>query len=173
MHYLFLSPLLQELQLLPLYREGSWESVQFSSFQLLSHVLLFATPWTAAHEASLSITNSQSLPKPMSIESVMPSNHLILCHPILCLPSVFPSIKVFPSESAQGAKVLGTDKSGLNSLSLSLLICKMVLKTVVMRMKWELVFEMLSPDVTQRKCPMAIPTSYPKQSGRNALSWTF
>ena len=68
-------------------------SVQFS--QSLSHVQLFATPWTAACQASLSITNSQSPPKLMSIESVMPSNHLILCRPLLLLPSVFPSIRVF------------------------------------------------------------------------------
>ena len=61
---------------------------------------LFVTPWTAAHQASLSITNSQSPPKPMSIESVMPSNHLILCRPLLLLPSVFPSIRVFSNESA-------------------------------------------------------------------------
>ena len=60
---------------------------------------LFATPRTAAHQASLSITNSQSLPKLMSIESVMPSNHLILCHPLLLLPSIFPSIRVFSSGS--------------------------------------------------------------------------
>ena len=58
------------------------------------------TPWTAAHQASLSITNSQTPPKPMSIESVMPSNHLILCHPLLLLPSIFPSIRVFSNESA-------------------------------------------------------------------------
>ena len=64
----------------------------------LSHVRLFATPWTAAHQASLSITNSQSLLKLMSIESVMPSNHLILCRPLFLLPSVFPTIKVFSSE---------------------------------------------------------------------------
>ena len=70
----------------------------FSSIQLLSHVRLFATPWTAACQASLSITSSQSLLKLMSIESVMPSNHLILCHPLL-LPSIFPSIRVFSSES--------------------------------------------------------------------------
>ena len=67
--------------------------------QLLSHVRLFATPWTAARQASLSITNSQSLLKLMSIESVMPSNHLILCHPLLLLPSIFPSIRVFSNES--------------------------------------------------------------------------
>ena len=69
--------------------------VQFSSVQSLSHVWLFVIPWTAACQASLSITNSQSLPKLMSIESVMPSNHLILCHPLLLPPSIFPSIRVF------------------------------------------------------------------------------
>ena len=69
--------------------------VQFSSVQSLSHVQLFVTPWTTACQASLSITNSQSLPKLMSIESVMPSNHLILCHPLLLLPSISPSIRVF------------------------------------------------------------------------------
>jgi len=70
----------------------------FSSVRLLSHVQPFVTPWTEARQASLSITNSRSLLKPMSIESVMPSNHLILCHPLL-LPSVFPSIRVFSNES--------------------------------------------------------------------------
>ena len=75
-------------------------SVQFSSVQLLSRVWLFAALWTAAHQASLSITNSQSLPKLMSIESVMPSRHLILCCPFLLLPSIFPSIRVFSNESA-------------------------------------------------------------------------
>ena len=74
--------------------------VQFSSVQLLSCVWLFATPWTAARQASLSITNSQSLSKLMSIESVMPSNNLILCHPLLLLPSIFLSIRVFWNESA-------------------------------------------------------------------------
>ena len=73
-------------------------SVQFSSFQSLSRVWLFATPWTAAHQASLSITNSQSLFKLTSIESVMPSNHLILCHPLLLLPSIFPRTRVFTNE---------------------------------------------------------------------------
>ena len=70
-----------------------------NSVQSLSHVGLFATPGIAAHQASLSITNSQSLLKLMSIESVMPSNHFILCPPLLLLPSIFPSIRVFPSES--------------------------------------------------------------------------
>ena len=68
--------------------------------QLLSHVQLFETPWTAARQASLSITNSQSLLKLMSVESVMPSSHLILCRPLLLLPSIFPSIRVFSKESA-------------------------------------------------------------------------
>ena len=79
----------------------SWLPCQlFSSVQSLSCVLLFATPWTAAHQASLSIMNSWSLPKLMSIELVMPSNHLILCHPLLLLPSIFPNIRVFSNESA-------------------------------------------------------------------------
>ena len=72
---------------------------RFSSVQSLSRVQLFATPWTAARQASLSITNSQSLLKLMSIELVMPSNHLILCHPLFLLPSIFPSIRVFSNES--------------------------------------------------------------------------
>ena len=72
---------------------------RLSSVQSLSHVQLFVTPWTAACQAFLSITNSQSLLKLMSIESVMPSNHLILCHPLLLLPSIFPSIRVFSNES--------------------------------------------------------------------------
>ena len=71
-----------------------------SSVQSLNHVQLFVTPWTEAHQASLSITNSWSPPKPMSIESVMPSFHLILCRPLLFLPSIFPSIRVFFNESA-------------------------------------------------------------------------
>ena len=76
----------------------SLHSVPFSSVQLLSRVPLFVTPWTAPRQASLSITNSWSLLKLMSIESVMPSNHLILCHPLLP-PSIFPRIRVFSNES--------------------------------------------------------------------------
>ena len=76
----------------------NWSSVRFSS--VTQCVLLFATPWTAAHQASLSITNSRSLPKLMSIRLVMPSNHIILCCPLLLLPSIFPSIRVFSNESA-------------------------------------------------------------------------
>ena len=92
---------------------GGWEKVRkyiqcfwafrkilhFSSVQSLSCVWLFVTPWTAARQASLSITNSRSLPKLMSTESVMPSKHLIFCCPLLLLPSIFPSIRVFSSES--------------------------------------------------------------------------
>ena len=75
-------------------------TIQFSSIQSLSRVWLFATPWTAACQAPLSITNSRSSPKPMFIELVVQSNHLILCHPLLLLPSIFPSIRVFSNESA-------------------------------------------------------------------------
>ena len=82
-----------------LYCGFQFSSVQFSSVQLLSHVRLFATPWIAARQASLSITNSQSPPKSMSIGSVMPSNHLILYCPLLLLPSIFPSIGVFFNKS--------------------------------------------------------------------------
>ena len=78
----------------------SFSLTQFSSVQSLSHVRLFATPWIAALQASLSITNSRSPPKPMSIKSVMPSNHLILCCALLLLSSIFPSIRVFSNESA-------------------------------------------------------------------------
>ena len=78
---------------------SSWNA-SISSVQSLSCVRFFATPWTAARQASLSITNSQSLLRFMSIESVMPSNHLILCRPLLLPPSVFPSIRIFSNESA-------------------------------------------------------------------------
>ena len=74
--------------------------IEISSVQLLSHVWLFATPWTTARWASPSITNSWSPPKLMTIELMMSSNHLILCHPLLLLPSIFPSIRVFSDESA-------------------------------------------------------------------------
>ena len=92
-------------------------SVQFSSLQSLSHVRLFATPWTTAHQASLSITTSQSLPKLMSIESVMPSNHLILCHPLLLPPSIFLSIRVFSKESVQSHQVAKVLEFQLQHLS--------------------------------------------------------
>ena len=97
--------------------------------QSLSHVWLFTTPWTAARQASLSITNSWSLLKPMSIELVMPSNHLILCRPLLLLPSIFPRIRVFSSESVLSNRwpkywslsfsiSLSNEYSGLNSFKI-------------------------------------------------------
>ena len=99
------------------------------SVQSLSHVQLFVTPWTAACQASLSITNSQSPPKPMSIELVMPSNHLIFCRPLLLLPSIFPSIRVFSNESALGIRwpkycSFSFNISPLSKLRLSLLCLK-------------------------------------------------
>ena len=86
-------------QCLPWYTGWQVFSQLFSSVRLLSRVRLFVTPWTAAYQASLSITNSQSLLKLMSIASVKPSNNLILCHPLLLPPSLFPSITVFSNES--------------------------------------------------------------------------
>ena len=86
-----------------LYHWATWEALSlpmFSSVQSLSCVRLFVTPWTMACQASLSIINSRNPPKPMSIELVMPSSHLILCRPLLLLPSIFPSIRVFSNESA-------------------------------------------------------------------------
>ena len=84
----------------PLYSKLTQPYIQFSSVRSLSHVWLFAAPWTAACQASLSITNSRSLLELMSIELVMSSNHLILCFPLLLLPSIFPSIRVFSNGSA-------------------------------------------------------------------------
>ena len=81
-------------------RDETFLESQFSSVQSLSHVQFFVTPWTAARQPSLSITNSQNLLKLTSIESVMPSNHLILCRSLFLLPSIFPSIRVFSNESA-------------------------------------------------------------------------
>ena len=89
--------LLHILKYIPL--QCALVSYSFSSVQSLSRVWLFATPWTAARQASLSITNSWSSPKLMSIELVMPSSHLILCHPLLLLPPIPPTIRVFSSES--------------------------------------------------------------------------
>ena len=87
--------------------------LSFSSVQLLSHVRLFVTPWTAVSQASLSITNSRSSPKPMSIESVKPSNHLILCCPLLLLPSIFPASGSFPMSQlfASGGQSIGVSAS--------------------------------------------------------------
>ena len=95
------------LSLLEFHLHAHWISFP-SSVQSLSHVWLFVTPWITAHQASLSITNSWSLLKLMSIKSMMPSSHLILCHPLLLLPPILPSIKIFSNESTlhEVAKVL-------------------------------------------------------------------
>ena len=90
---------LKHLKLGCYFNTQSTSTSQFSSVQPLSRVQLFATPWTATPQASLSITISWSLPKLMSIKSMMPSNHLILCHTLFLLPSIFPSIRVFSNES--------------------------------------------------------------------------
>ena len=85
---------------------GPFLNIQFSSVQSLSRVRLFATPWIAAHQASLSFTNSRSSPKLMSIESVKPSSHLILCCPLLLLPPIPSSIRVFPADFSKCAGIL-------------------------------------------------------------------
>ena len=96
----FVSLKRNQVRVLPIFRDSrQFSSVQFSSVPSLSPVRLFATPWPAALQASLSITNSRSLLKLIFIMSVIPSNHLILCHPVSLLPSIFPSIRVFSSES--------------------------------------------------------------------------
>ena len=86
-------------QVLYIYQSVELLYIHFSSVQLLIHIRLFATPWIAACQASLSISNSRSPPKPLSIDSVMPSSHLILCRPLLLLPPIPPSIRVFSNES--------------------------------------------------------------------------
>ena len=115
----------------PIRPPGEPESPPFSSVQLLSRVRLFVTPWTAAHQASLSITNSWSLLKLMSIESVMPSNHLILCHHFLLLPSIFPSIRVFSNES-----VLGIRWPKYWSFSFSISLSNVYSGLIPFRMAW-------------------------------------
>ena len=107
-----------------------WKEI-ISSVQLLSHVQLFATPWTAARQASLSITNSQSSPKLMSIESVMPSSHLILCRPFLLLPPIPPSIRVFSNES-----ILRMRWSKYWSFSFSVIPSKEHPELISFRMGW-------------------------------------
>ena len=97
---------------------GIFYSIQFSSVQLLSRVRLFVTPGTAALQVSLFITNSQSLVKLMSIKLVMPSNHLILCHPLLFLPSIFPSIRVFSFQHQSQLFALGGQSIGVSASTL-------------------------------------------------------
>ena len=101
------------MQKLHLFASSKLSTTHTSSIQLLRHVLLFVTPWTTACQASLSITNSQSLPKLVSTESVMPSNHLILCHALPLLPSIFPSIRSFQMNQffASGGQGTGVSAS--------------------------------------------------------------
>ena len=106
-------------------------NIEFSSLQSLSRIQLFATPWTAAHQTSLYITSSQSLLKLMSIESVMPSNHLILCRPLLLLPPIPPSIRVFSNEST-----LRMSWSKYWSFSFSISPSKEHLGLISFRMNW-------------------------------------
>ena len=96
---LFTKQRLTDIENKPMVTKGEREEELFSSVQSLSRVQLFAIPWTAARQASLSVTNSRSLLQLMSIESMMPSNHLILCRPLLLLSSIFPSVRVFSSKS--------------------------------------------------------------------------
>ena len=125
LHFLLIKELMLTLK-------GLWLfSLQFSSVQSLSRVLLFATPWIAARQASLSITNSRSSPKLMSIESVMPSNHLILCHPLLLLPPIPPSIRVFSNESTLRMRWLK-----YWSFSFSIIPSKEIPGLISFRMDW-------------------------------------
>ena len=112
-------------------RLASFTSVQFSSIQSLSRVRLFVTPWIAACQASLSITNSQNSPKLMSIESVMHSNHLIPCHPLLLLPSIFPNIRAFSNEWALCIRWLK-----YSSFSFSISLCNEYSGLISFRIDW-------------------------------------
>jgi len=138
---------------------------QFSSIQSLSCVRLFVTPWTAAHQASPAITNSQSLLKLMSIESVMPSNHLILCHPLLLLPSIFPSIRVFSSESVlcirwpkywsfSFASVLPMNIQDWFPLGLTLLISLYHWYIISLLLLWQIVTVIQSPRWATGQCSL-------------------
>ena len=122
-----------------------FSSVQFSSVQSLSHVRLFATPWTTAHQASLSITNFWSLLKLMSIELVMPSNHLILCHPLILLPSIFTNIKVFSNELA-----LPIRWPKYRTFSFSIGASNEYLQLISFRIDW---FDLLSVQGTLKNLP--------------------
>ena len=130
------------------------------SVQSLSHVWLFATPWTAACQASLSITNYRSLLKLMSIKSVMPSNHLIFCHPLLLLPSIFPSIKVFSNES-----VLCIRWPKYWTFSFSISPSNEYSEPIPFRMDW------LDHLAVQRASQESSPTPQFKSIGSSALSF--
>ena len=162
-------------------------SDQFSSVQSLSHVWLFAAPWTAAHQASLSITNSWSLLKLMPIELVMPSNHLILCRPLPLLPSIFPSIRVFSNESALRNRwpkywsfsfniSPSSEYSGLISFRvdwLDLFAVQGTLKSLLLCC-WKRVFAMTSGfswQISIRLCPASFCTPRPNLPVTPGVSW--
>ena len=157
--------------------------IQISSVQSLSHVRLFATPWTAAHQASLSITNSWSLLKLISIELVMPSNYLILCHPLLLLLSSFPSIRVFSNESALRIRwpkywsfsfniSPSNDYSGLISFRkdwLDLLAVQGTLKSLLQH-------HSSKASILQHSAFFIVPLSYPYITAEKTIAltrWTF
>ena len=121
-------------------------SIEFSSIQSLSCVQPFETPWTAAHQASLSITNSQSSLRLMSIESVVPSNHLILCHPLILPPSIFPRIRVFFYQA------FGIRWPKYRSFSFSIIPSKEIPGLISFRMDW-LVGSPCSPRDSQEFSP--------------------
>ena len=160
-------------------------SLQFSSVQSLSHVRLFATPWIAAHQASLSITNSWSSSRLMSIESVMPSSHLILCHPLLLLPPIPPSIRVFSNESTLrmmwpkdwSSDVCSSDLTSAQQASLSITNCRSSLKP--MSIESVMLSNHLSSVVPFSSCPQYFPASGSLPMNESALrirwpkSWSF
>ena len=150
---------------------------------MFSHVWLFATPWTAAHQASLFITNPWSLPKLMPIESVMPSNHLILCHPLLLLSSIFPSIRLFSNESVLHTRwpnywsfslniSPSNEHSGLISPRmdwLDLLAVQGTLKSLLQYHSWK-------ASILQRSAFFIVQLSYPYMANGKSIAltrWTF
>ena len=154
-----------------------------SSVQSLSRVRFFAAPWSAAHQASLSITNFRSLLKLMSVESVMPSNHLILCHPLLLLPSIFPSIRVFSNESVLCIRwpkywsfsfsiSPSNEYSGLISFRmdwLALLAAQGTLKSLLQH-------HSSKPSIFQCSAFFTVQFSYPYMTTRKSIAltrWTF
>ena len=134
---------------------------QFSTVQLFTCVWLFATPWTAAHQTSLSITNSQSLPKPMSIESEMPSNHLILRRPLLLLPSMPPRVRIFSNES-----VILTRRPKYWSFSFSISPSNEYSELIYFRMDW---LDLLAVQETLK----SLPTPQFKSINSSALSFLY
>ena len=159
------------------------QHLQFTSVQSLRRVWLFATPWTAAYQASLSITNSRSLLKLMSIESVMPSTHLILCRPLLLLPSIFPSIRIFSNESALRIRwpkywsfscniSPSYEYSGLISFRMNLLDLLSVLGTL----KSLLQHHSSKPSILQHSALFIVQLSHPYMTTGKTIAltrWTF